>query len=152
MPLSQASLSNFSDHPAQYLDRYPGGGKDLADAIRVYASFNRYGLKSVVATMRIANQVQKKAIGWGLAEAVNACLPRDGDVARQIADVVRTSSDRDVIDAYLGAADGDSSPSPGGAVPSDTEDRQHGMASMAPDSSTTIKRSVVPAIVPPLDQ
>lgn len=150
MPLSQASLSNFADHPQRYLDRYPSGGKDLAYAIRNFASFNRSGLKGVAAAIRIASPVQKKAIGWGLAEAVNACLPRDGDVARQIADVVKTIADRDITDAYLGAADGQGSPPPAAAASSASETPARRAVSLSLDQSTTIEGPVVPAIAPPL--
>lgn len=147
LSLSQASLDNFIDHPQRYLDRYPAGGKELAYAIRNFATFNRRGLKGVAVVMRTANPIQKAAIGRGLAGAVNACLPRDGEVARQIADVVRKSTDRDVIEAYLGAADEGSSPATAAAAPPD-EGRPRGSVSLSLDQNTSIAHPVVPSLAP----
>lgn len=147
LSLSQASLDNFTDHPQRYLDRYPVGGKELAYAIRNFASFNRLGLKSVAGVMRTANPLQKAAIGRGLAGAVNACLPRDGEVARQIADVVRKSTNRDIVEAYLGAADEGSSPATAAASPAG-EDRQRGSVSLSLDQNTTIEHPIVPTLAP----
>lgn len=147
LPLSQASLEGFTDHPARYLDRYPTGGKELAFAVRNFASFNRFGLKGVAAMVQTANLLQKTAIGRGLAGAVNACIPRDGEVARQIADVVKSVADRDIIEAYLAAADDGTSPSASTAALD--PDRAQGSISLGLDRSTTLTTPDVPTIALP---
>lgn len=149
LSLSQASLNSFADRPARYLDRYPVGGKDLTFAVRNFASFNRFGLKGVAAMMRTANQLQKTAIGRGLAGAVNACIPRDAEVARQIADVVKQSADRDIIDAYLEVADDGTSPPTAAAASPDLEGRAQSPVSLDLDQSTAIASPSVPTIALP---
>lgn len=151
LSLSQASLNSFADQPTRYLDRFPEGGKDLTFAVRSFASFNRFGLKGVAAMIRTANPLQKTAIGRGLAGAVNACIPRDAEVARQIADVVKQSADRDIIDAYLDVADdGTSPPTAASASASpDIERRAQGPVSLDLDQSTAIASPIVPTIALP---
>lgn len=135
-------LQAFIDRPQRYLIGFPRGGPDLVDGIRSFAAFDRFGLKAVAVAMRTANEQQKRSIGEGLMQAVVACLPRDGEVARQIADVIKTSGDRDVIDAYLDAAE-DQSGSSAGLATAVTEQRSRAFLSEPGQTITAVPKSSV---------
>lgn len=111
--LSTETVNNFIGHPSKFADRLPQGGPYFLYSIMAFATFNRATLTGVMTVLRTANPVQKRDIGRALSYAVTACLARDGEIAREIADALKQSGDTRVIDSYLVASDnGNDAPAP----------------------------------------
>lgn len=143
-PVERFSLKDFTHRPSRYMDHFPSGGDGLVKNVRNFAAFNREGLQAVKAAIRTANLSQKQAIGTGMALAVTACLPRDGEIARQIADVVKASDDPDVTDAYLAASDGaPDAPAPASKPADDAPPK-----GVRPGEALDIPSTAVPKLVP----
>lgn len=147
LPMRESQLSEFVQNPRKILNRYPEGGDGLVFFARIAASFNRSGLHGVEATLRYANPAQKRAIGGGLADAVSECLPRDGEIAKQIADVVKLSADLDLVDAYLAKSDEPAFP----RVPPDSDETKRGPARVGYSRDLPISSDSVPKLVEPVN-
>jgi hypothetical protein len=72
----------------------------LAWRVRVLATAGPRGLRLIGRSIPLANDLQKAAIGTGLARAAAACEQRDGIITTEIADSIRDASDGAVAAAF----------------------------------------------------
>ena len=86
---------------ARSLHDSPRSGRELVYWIANLAITDDDKRKSIVDGISRANEVQKEAIGQGLAAAVGMCENRDASLRRKIEDMVRKAGDRTVLRAYL---------------------------------------------------
>jgi hypothetical protein len=77
------------------------GGREFSYWISKVAMTDDDARKSILEAISQANEVQKDAIGQGLAIAANECASRDAVVRRKIEDLVRKAGDRIVLRSYL---------------------------------------------------
>ncbi len=88
-------ISAFVIRPASLLERFPTGGLDLSSFIRMVLSVDpTLTLDPVVKLVSTANRAQKRDIGTGFAQAVQACnADADSYTARRLQDAARRIGD-----------------------------------------------------------
>jgi hypothetical protein len=93
-------LRDYAQNPSDVLRNMPEGGDNLIWRVRTIAAAGPRGLKIVSHLFRLANLKQKLSIGEGLARAASSCEALNSEVTTSIADMLRGSSDDDVIRAF----------------------------------------------------
>ncbi len=108
--MSDSRLLGFIKDPRPILTKYPLGGVELASQIRGYASSSYSAMMAIKKISTLASLDQKRAIGQGMAAAAIACLARDAEISKEIADVVRSIGDIDIIKTFITSTDDDPKP------------------------------------------
>jgi hypothetical protein len=155
------NVTAFLANPAQLLQQNPEGGLKLTDAVQELALADTSTFKILLGLLGSANDLQKSAIGAGLAQAAKIEVLTDQTVAadwqQQIASIndpsfkmAATNSFGDVkIGALGGSPLGGTGTGPGLGAPQATGSAQSISSSGVATGTFTITSSVGPASSPP---
>ncbi|RVU20529.1 hypothetical protein [Methylobacterium oryzihabitans] len=92
---TRPQIAAFLVRPAGLLERFPTGGNQFSSTIRLFLSVDPTAtLDPVVKLIPTANRTQKRDIGTGFAQAIQACnAEADSYAARRLQDAARRVSD-----------------------------------------------------------
>lgn len=110
------AVAEFLESPNRLLTTNPEGGDEMVDLVRLLAVTDEATVDVILSLLPVANDEQKKAIGEGLARAVEELAESDPEATALIQNAVADANDQVVIEAFLiGTEETATAAVPGGA-------------------------------------
>jgi len=116
---TQPLVQGFLIRPESFLERFPGGGRELVGSVRtLVASDPDATLDPIIKALRVANAAQRRSIGLGLGAAARMCISAgDTGASRRIQEIVRRNNDSEVKAGFAASFYEASTPPPLSGAP-----------------------------------